>query len=139
MEKKKTPMPEQEPKERIKNFNEVALGYDEEDAVKEAGRCLACKKPVCVKGCPVEIDIPSFISFIKERKFDEAISKIKEKTLYQQFVEGYARRKPSVRSYVFQEKKVSLWQLEDLNALLQIGKEKRVLNPLRRLPLPEKK
>ena len=79
MEKKKTPMPEQEPKERIKNFNEVALGYDEEDAVKEAGRCLACKKPVCVKGCPVEIDIPSFISFIKERKFDEAISKIKEK------------------------------------------------------------
>ena len=75
----KTPMPEQEPKERIKNFNEVTLGYDEEDAVKEAGRCLSCKKPVCVKGCPVEIDIPGFISFIKERKFDEAISKIKEK------------------------------------------------------------
>jgi glutamate synthase (NADPH/NADH) small chain len=75
----KTPMPKQEPKERIKNFNEVALGYDEGDAVKEAGRCLSCKKPVCVKGCTVEIDIPVFISLIKERKFDDAISKIKEK------------------------------------------------------------
>ncbi|MCG2825658.1 MAG: NADPH-dependent glutamate synthase [Thermoplasmatales archaeon] len=75
----RTPMPEQEPKERIKNFNEVAFGYDEESAVKEAGRCLNCKKPFCVKGCPVEIDIPCFIKLIKERKFDEAISKIKEK------------------------------------------------------------
>jgi len=79
MEKKKTPMPEQDKKERIKNFNEVALGYDEEAAVKEAGRCLNCKKPFCIKGCPVEIDIPVFISLIKERKFDDAISKIKEK------------------------------------------------------------
>jgi glutamate synthase (NADPH/NADH) small chain len=75
----KTAIPEQDPKERTKNFNEVAFGYDEESAVKEASRCLNCKKPSCVKGCPVEIDIPSFISFIKERKFGDAISKIKEK------------------------------------------------------------
>jgi len=75
----RTPMPEQDSKERTKNFNEVAFGYDEEDAVEEANRCLNCKKPLCVKGCPVEIDISCFIRFIKEKKFKEAISKIKEK------------------------------------------------------------
>ncbi len=79
METKKTLMSEQEPKERIKNFNEVAFGYDEEAAVKEANRCLNCKKPFCVKGCPVEIDISGFIKLIKERKFEGAIDKIKEK------------------------------------------------------------
>ncbi len=75
----RTSMPEQKPKERIKNFNEVALGYSEEDAVKEASRCLNCKKPSCVKGCPVGIDIPGFIQLIKEKRFEDAIDKIKEK------------------------------------------------------------
>ncbi|MDD3726271.1 MAG: FAD-dependent oxidoreductase, partial [Candidatus Ratteibacteria bacterium] len=59
--------------ERIKNFNEVALGYTEEQAVLEAHRCLQCKKAPCVKGCPVEIDIPEFIQYIKEKKFQEAL------------------------------------------------------------------
>lgn len=62
--------------ERVKNFNEVANGYTEEQALAEAGRCLQCKKPPCVKGCPVEIDIPGFIRKIKERKFDEALEVI---------------------------------------------------------------
>ena len=75
----KQPMPSQDPKVRIKNFSEVALGYTEEDAVIEAERCLNCKKAPCRQGCPVEIDIPAFIARIRERDFAGAIAKIKEK------------------------------------------------------------
>jgi glutamate synthase (NADPH/NADH) small chain len=78
LKKEKVVIPKQEPQERIKNFNEVALGYTEEQAVIEAGRCLFCKKKPCVAGCPVSIDIPAFIKLIKEKKFFEAYQKIKE-------------------------------------------------------------
>ena len=71
-------MPVQDPKVRAHNFDEVALGYDEETAVAEAERCLHCKVPQCRKGCPVSIDIPKFIGEIKERNYDEAIKTIKE-------------------------------------------------------------
>jgi len=71
-------MPEQDPKVRIHNFNEVPYGFDEETAIREAQRCLKCKKPNCVKGCPVNIDIPGFISLIEEGKFIEAARKLKE-------------------------------------------------------------
>lgn len=77
--KEKTKMPQQAPKERIKNFEEVALGYGEEEALKEAQRCLQCKEPVCISGCPVNIDIPGFIILIRERDFSGAIRKLKEK------------------------------------------------------------
>lgn len=77
--REKTKMPQQEPKKRTRNFDEVALGYTEEDALKEAQRCLQCKDSPCVEGCPVNIDIPAFISLIKEREFDKAIRKVKEK------------------------------------------------------------
>ena len=73
------PMPKQHPKERAHNFNEVALGYTEEQALAEASRCITCPKPHCVEGCPVELDIPAFIQLIKEKKYDEAIKKAKEK------------------------------------------------------------
>jgi len=69
----------QAPEERIKNFFEVALGFSQEDAEEEAKRCLQCKDAPCVKGCPVEIDIPAFINLIKARKRKEALAKIKEK------------------------------------------------------------
>lgn len=72
-------LPEQEPKERVKNFSEVALGYSRQQALKEAKRCIQCKNPQCVKGCPVEIDIPAFIKLLAEDKPEEALSKIKEK------------------------------------------------------------
>ncbi len=72
-------MPEQEPEERRRNFEEVPLGYTPEMAVQEASRCLQCKSPTCIEGCPVEIDIPAFVQLIKEEKFDEAIKKIWEK------------------------------------------------------------
>lgn len=73
------PMPEQEPKVRAKNFKEVPLGYDPETAIKEAQRCLQCKKPACVAGCPVGIDIPGFIRLIKEGEFTRSIRKLWEK------------------------------------------------------------
>ncbi len=72
-------MPEQEPKVRAKNFDEVPFGYSPETAIKEAQRCLQCKKPGCVAGCPVEIDIPGFIQLIKEEKFTESIRHIWQK------------------------------------------------------------
>jgi len=71
-------MPKQKPEDRIHNFNEVALGFSPELAQKEAERCLQCPKPFCVDGCPVNIDIPSFIKLIKEGKFIDAARKIKE-------------------------------------------------------------
>jgi glutamate synthase (NADPH/NADH) small chain len=72
------PMPKQEPFERIKNFEEVALGYTEELAQEEARRCLDCKKPQCREGCPVGINIPDFIRYIVGGDFQAGIRKIKE-------------------------------------------------------------
>lgn len=72
-------IPKRPAQERINDFSEVALGYDQEQAIIEAERCLQCKNPQCVKGCPVEIDIPAFINLIKEKKFKSALAKIKEK------------------------------------------------------------
>lgn len=65
-------------KERIKNFKEVALGLSKEEAIAEAKRCLQCKKPLCIKGCPVQINIPKFIKEIAQGKFNEAIKTLKE-------------------------------------------------------------
>ena len=62
---KKVPVREQEPQVRAQNFEEVCLGYNQEEAMEEAGRCLNCKNAQCVKGCPVAIDIPGFVSQIK--------------------------------------------------------------------------
>lgn len=72
-------MPKQDPVKRCRNFNEVALGFTREQAMMEAARCLNCKKPFCVDGCPVEVNIPSFIALIKDGNFQGALAKIKEK------------------------------------------------------------
>ncbi len=72
-------MPEQAPDIRAKNFEEVPLGLTPEAAIKEAQRCMQCKKPACVEGCPVGVDIPGFIKLLSEEKFVESIRKIWEK------------------------------------------------------------
>ncbi len=72
----KVPVREQDPKVRAANFDEVCLGYNEEEAVTEAQRCLSCKNPMCVKGCPVNINIPAFIGHIKEKDFEGAAKEI---------------------------------------------------------------
>jgi glutamate synthase (NADPH/NADH) small chain len=81
MQVKKTreKMHEQDPQERVKNFNEVPLGYSSQQAASEAKRCLQCKEPKCMAGCPVGVNIPLFVKYIAEENFDKAIEVIKEK------------------------------------------------------------
>jgi len=76
---KRQPMPKQRAEERAHNFHEVALGYQVQQALAEARRCLRCKVPKCIEGCPVGVDIPRFIERIVEEDFEGAIRIIKEK------------------------------------------------------------
>ena len=71
-------MPEQDPKKRVHNFEEVPFGYSEETAIIEAKRCIQCKKPACIEGCPVDVKIPEFIKQIAEGNFIEAAKILKE-------------------------------------------------------------
>ena len=75
---KKVPVREQEPAARAKNFEEVCLGYNKEEAMCEAERCINCKNAQCVKGCPVSIDIPKFISEVKDGNIEQAYQTISE-------------------------------------------------------------
>jgi len=75
-------MPKQDPTRRTGNFDEVALGYGPEQAVAEASRCLQCKKPRCVSGCPVQIDIPGFIGLIAKGDFQGAVVRIKRDNVF---------------------------------------------------------
>jgi glutamate synthase (NADPH/NADH) small chain len=72
-------MPKQAPEERAHDFKEVAIGYLEKQALAEAERCLQCREAPCIKGCPVEVDIPMFIKLLTERRYGEAAKKIKER------------------------------------------------------------
>jgi glutamate synthase (NADPH/NADH) small chain len=78
----RTDMPCQPAKQRAANFEEVTLGYDDEMALLEASRCLMCKKPKCVDGCPVGIDIPAFVRLIQAGDPAGAIAKLKETTSF---------------------------------------------------------
>ena len=75
---KRVPVREQEPQVRAKNFEEVCYGYNEEEAMAEASRCIGCKNAPCMKGCPVSINIPGFIAQVKEGNFAEAFKIISE-------------------------------------------------------------
>ena len=75
---KKVPVKEQDPQVRAHNFDEVCLGYSKDEAMEEASRCLNCKNAQCMKGCPVSINIPAFISEVKEGNFDKAYDIISE-------------------------------------------------------------
>ncbi|MDD3619851.1 MAG: NAD(P)-binding protein, partial [Desulfobulbaceae bacterium] len=69
---------ELDPRERITNFREVTLGFDEQAAILEANRCLQCKKPACIDGCPINNNIPEFINLLRNRQFEEGYWKIRE-------------------------------------------------------------
>lgn len=73
---KRVPVSEQVPEVRAKNFEEVCLGYIDEEAIQEANRCLTCKNPKCVDGCPVSINIPGFISYMKNGEFEKAAKEV---------------------------------------------------------------
>jgi glutamate synthase (NADPH) small chain len=74
----RTPMPERPPEERVRDFREVPLGLAAEQARAEAARCMQCRRPACVEGCPVQVDIPAFVLLMAEGRFVEAARKIKE-------------------------------------------------------------
>lgn len=78
MSPEKVRMPEQDPEVRVTNFEEVALGYTDEMAIKESNRCLGCKTRPCVAGCPVNVQIPEFIKLVSQGDFEGAYEKIKE-------------------------------------------------------------
>ncbi|MFA7575249.1 MAG: hypothetical protein WCY14_07135, partial [Arcobacteraceae bacterium] len=78
MKQDQVPMREQPPAERVRNFKEVPLGYNKEEAIKEAQRCLQCKNPTCMVGCPAEINIPAFIRYIVKEDFEKAYLTILE-------------------------------------------------------------
>ena len=72
-------MPKQEPEERARNFDEVALGYTKEQAMEEASRCIQCKKAKCIEGCPVNVRIPEFILALRDGDMEDAVEKLKDK------------------------------------------------------------
>ncbi len=78
VDEERVPVPERDPEERAKDFNEVSLGYDSEKAVKEAKRCLQCEGSPCVDECPVNVDIPKFNELVAEGKFEEAYDHMKK-------------------------------------------------------------
>ena len=94
---KKVPVREQEPKVRATNFEEVCYGYNEEEAVAEASRCLNCKNARCVQGCPVRIDIPAFVKEVKEGNYAEAAKVIGRSSA---LPDVSARRRVSARASV---------------------------------------
>ena len=74
----RVPVREQDPKVRATNFEEVCYGYNKEEAMEEAQRCINCKNARCIQGCPVSINIPGFISHVKEGNIEEAYKVIGE-------------------------------------------------------------
>ena len=109
-------MPKQTPEERKTNFNEVAHGYTPEMAKEEAERCLQCKNPQCVKGCPVNIDIPAFIKLITEEKYVEAANEISQaldaKDLGNDVLNGIAYDQENKRMFVTGKFWPKLFELE---------------------------
>ena len=100
----RVPVREQEPQVRAANFEEVCLGYNEEEAKAEAARCLNCKNAQCMKGCPVSINIPAFIAQVKEGNFEEAYHIISQSS------DVSGRRRASVKENVSAESRVNRLQ-----------------------------
>ena len=120
---KKVPVREQDPKVRATNFEEVCLGYNKEEAMEEATRCLNCKNAKCIQGCPVSINIPAFIHQVKEGNIEEAYKIIGESS-----VDVFARRNPSVRENVSVESKASLFLSENWSVSLLTMHLRMILN-----------
>ena len=124
--------PKQDPRKRSKNFKEVVLGYSEEQALAEASRCLTCPNPHCVRGCPVGVDIPAFIKFIKEKNYCQAISKIKEKNSLPAICGRVCPQEEQCQKYCIMGRKgesVSIGQLERFVADIEHEKGITIKSP----------
>ena len=117
---KKVPVREQDPKVRATNFEEVCLGYNQEEAMEEATRCINCKNAKCIQGCPVSINIPAFIKEVKEGNIEEAYKVIGNPLRFRQFADVYAHRNLSVKVSVSVELKESLFPSVNWSDLSQI-------------------
>ena len=93
----RTPMPEQDPKVRARNFKEVPLGFTPDMAMREASRCLHCKKPLCREGCPVGVPIPDFLALVAKGDFAAAAERSKKQMLSLRSAAGSAPRRISVK------------------------------------------
>ncbi len=123
------PMQKLTSKTRTQSFGEVALGYTEAEALMEANRCLGCPNPQCVKGCPVGLDIPGFIKLIKEKKFEDAIQKIKEKNSLPAVCGRVCPQEEQCQKFCVMGKRgdsVSIGRLERFAADLELQKGARV-------------
>ena len=107
MSPNKVKMPEQDPNVRNKNFEEVSLGYTKEQAMEEATRCLNCKKPFCMDGCPVGVPIPEFIHHVQKVNLKKLIKQLQEKMHYLQFVDVFVLKKINVKVNVLEELKLN--------------------------------
>lgn len=131
---KKKDMPKQEPQMRAKNFNEVALGYSEELAIAEAKRCLQCKKPLCIQGCPVEINIPGFIDCIAHNNFRGAIIELKKKNCLPAICGRVCPQEDQCEKYCILTKKgasVAIGRLERFAADWEAGQSQLEMPELR--------
>ena len=97
---KRIPVREQDGKVRATNYEEVSFGYTSDEAFSEANRCLGCKNPKCVEGCPVNINIPAFIGELKKHNVKKAYEIISDSSALPAFAEGSARRKNSAKATV---------------------------------------
>lgn len=117
----KTPMPEQDPKVRARNFEEVALGYTAEQAMEEAGRCLGCKKPKCVEGCPVNVRIPEFIAKVAEGDFQAAYEIVTSTNALPALSGRSAPRRASAKASAFGASRANPWPLAAWSGLWRTG------------------
>lgn len=124
---KRVPIREQEPKVRATNFEEVCLGYTQEEAQEEAARCLNCRNAQCVKGCPVSINIPKFISEVKEGKFSEASATIAESSALPAVCGRVCPQESQCEENVSAVSRASRFPSESWSALWLTGPEKTVL------------
>lgn len=115
---KRVPVREQDPKVRATNFEEVCYGYNKEEAMAEASRCLNCKNAQCMKGCPVSINIPAFVEQVKMVISQRLMRLFQSHQHFLLYVDVYARRRASVRVSVSEASRAILSQSESSRDLL---------------------
>lgn len=121
---KRVPVREQDPKVRATNFEEVCYGYNKEEAMAEASRCLNCKNAQCMKGCPVSINIPAFVEQVKMVISQRLMRLFQSHQHFLLYVDVYAHRRASVRASVSEVSRAILSQSESSRDLLLIQPER---------------
>lgn len=121
---KRVPVREQDPKVRATNFEEVCYGYNKEEAMAEASRCLNCKNAQCMKGCPVSINIPAFVEQVKMVISQRLMKLFQSHQHFLLYVDVYAHRRASVRASVSEASRAILSQSESSRDLLLIQPER---------------